>query len=136
MTEPTPAPSVDASIIERMKTDSVAYLRRVANLDEGDGLPKSAARMRKIADELERLRKLEGTDDHPEHRCKRCGGRNIVWNTDSDLWNRVAGDFSILCPICFCELASEAGIEPVAWRLSMMAKPDPASFVPLHVPAT
>lgn len=119
MTESIPAPSVDASIIERMKTDSVAYLRRVANLDEGDGLPKSAARMREIADELERLRKLEGTDDHPEHRCDRCGGRNInSWCVDSDIWNQVAGDFSILCPICFSELAAEKGMKST-WRLSV-----------------
>ncbi len=70
--------------------------------------------------EVVRLRKLEGTDDHPEHRCDRCRGRNISsWYTDSDIWNRVAGNFSILCPICFTELAAEVGMEPTAWRLSM-----------------
>lgn len=70
--------------------------------------------------EVERLQKLEGTDDHPEHRCDRCGGRNIEsWYADSDVWNRVAGDFSILCPICFSALAADTGIAPTAWRLSI-----------------
>lgn len=73
-----------------------------------------------LVGEIQRLRKLEGTDDHPEHRCDRCGGRNISpWYADSDVWNRVAGDWSILCPICFSKLAEEAGIKPTAWRLSM-----------------
>jgi len=63
--------------------------------------------------------KLQGTDDHPEHRCERCGGRNLhCWYADSAVWNEVAGDYNILCPICFGELASEKGLAPTAWRLS------------------
>ena len=69
---------------------------------------------------LERLRKFDGNDDHPENRCDRCGGRNLHnWYADSDVWNRVAGNYSILCPICFSELARELGIAPTAWRLSI-----------------
>jgi len=68
---------------------------------------------------VERLRKLEGSDA-PEDRCDRCGGRNLHnWYADSDVWNRVAGDYSILCPICFSELAQEAGVGNGAWRLSL-----------------
>ena len=70
--------------------------------------------------EVQRLLKLDGNDDHPENRCGRCGGRNLHnWYADSDVWNRVAGDFSILCPICFSELAQELGVAPTAWRLSI-----------------
>jgi hypothetical protein len=62
---------------------------------------------------------LGGTDDHPEHRCDKCGGRNITsWYADSDVWNQVAGEYNILCPMCFCELAKGIGILPTAWRLS------------------
>lgn len=69
----------------------------------------------------ERLRNLEGTDDHPEHKCDRCGGRNISsWYADSDVWNQVWSEGGILCPICFCELAKEAGIRPTTWRLSIV----------------
>ncbi len=57
------------------------------------------------------------TDDHPEDRCDRCGGRNMkVWHVDNALWNRIAGDFSILCPICFAELAELSGMLPI-WVL-------------------
>ena len=67
-----------------------------------------------------RLRKLEGTNDHPEHRCERCGGRNMhSWYADSDVWNRVAGEYGVLCPICFSELAEAAGVSPTAWRVSI-----------------
>lgn len=68
---------------------------------------------------IDKLQKLEGTDA-PEHRCDRCGGRNITsWYADSDVWNRAAGDYSILCPICFSELAAEVGMTPTTWRLSI-----------------
>ena len=70
--------------------------------------------------ELERLRELEGSDEHPEDRCERCKGRNLhCWYADNDVWNRFAGDYSVLCPICLSELASEAGLAPTAWRLAI-----------------
>jgi hypothetical protein len=81
--------------------------------------PIPDAIIKRLKAEVERLRKLEGTDDHPEHRCERCGGRNTIWYADSDVWNRISGDWSILCPICFCELGAEAGTAPTAWRLSI-----------------
>jgi hypothetical protein len=74
----------------------------------------------KAKEEIDRLRKLDGNDDHPENRCDRCGGRNLHnWYDDSDVWNRVTADWSILCPICFSELAREVGVAPAAWRLSI-----------------
>lgn len=69
--------------------------------------------------EVAQLRKLKGTDDDPEDRCDRCGGRNITWYADSALWNRVAGEWSILCPICFAELAAEMNIIPTTWELRL-----------------
>ena len=90
-------------------------------IDSGDEGTSHCVYCRCLAAEADvvRLRKLEGSDDHPEHRCGRCGGRNTIWYADSDVWNRVAGNYSILCPICFCELGEEAGIAPTAWRLSL-----------------
>ena len=59
---------------------------------------------------------------HPEGRCQQCGGANIIWHADSDLWNRVNGSPNgILCPICFAEkAAATTGVR--SWKLI----PDPA----------
>jgi hypothetical protein len=54
---------------------------------------------------------------HPEDRCERCGGPNIVWHAPNELWNRYAGDHSILCPVCFARLADAAGGRKI-WRLA------------------
>jgi hypothetical protein len=79
-----------------------------------------AAEADRLEAEIKLLRKLEGTDDHPEHRCERCGGRNLnSWYADSDVWNRFAGKFSVLCPICLSELVEAAGVLNVVWRLSI-----------------
>ena len=52
-------------------------------------------------------------DIHPEDFCHRCGGRNISWHIDSDVWNAVMrpeGPDSpwrwneIICPACFSEM--------------------------------
>ncbi len=55
---------------------------------------------------------------HPESYCHKCGGKNITWHTDNDLWNRVVEEESpqILCPICFTEMAKEKGV-PASWQL-------------------
>jgi len=78
------------------------------------------AALAKAEADNERLRRLKGGTDHPEHRCQRCGGRNISsWYADNPLWNEVVEDEGgILCPICFTELAAAKGISPTAWRLS------------------
>lgn len=72
----------------------------------------------------EKLAKLEGSDDHPEHRCGKCGGRNIVWFADSKLWNatfrRADGSDEyggIVCPICFANAAEERGHARDVWKL-------------------
>lgn len=62
---------------------------------------------------------------HPEAICVRCGGTNPVWTAPSPLWNEVmrGGDINgreqyagIVCPSCFANLGTEAGIAG-GWRL-------------------
>jgi hypothetical protein len=56
---------------------------------------------------------------HPEDRCQACGGPNIVWFTDSALWNRVNGSPNgILCPMCFVALAEAIGVPNAGWKLT------------------
>ena len=56
--------------------------------------------------------------------CERCGGKNLMnWYADNDVWNEVMRNDStinesIVCPICFAELARKKGLAPTAWRLS------------------
>lgn len=71
-----------------------------------------------------KLKILEGNDNHPENKCEKCGGRNITWHADSDVWNEVArkDGWGILCPICFVKLAEKKGIIPTAWKLSQEIK--------------
>lgn len=48
---------------------------------------------------------------HPEDYCKKCGGKNVVWSADNDLWNELMGTTgSIICPQCFDKLAKEKGV--------------------------
>lgn len=57
---------------------------------------------------------------HPEDYCHICGGPNIVWFADNDLWNKVVVDRGLICcPLCFVKLAITKGIKPTSWRLSM-----------------
>lgn len=39
--------------------------------------------------------------DHPEGTCDDCGGPNICWWAESELFNSVADRAAILCPLCF-----------------------------------
>jgi len=58
---------------------------------------------------------------HPEDFCHRCGGRNATWFAPSPLWNlavRAKGEPEILCPVCFIQLAEEAGINGMAWKVA------------------
>lgn len=70
--------------------------------------------------ELGRLKKLQGSKGHPEDYCHLCGGRNLrAWYVGNELWNKVVGEeITILCPICFVEIAEKKGITPTAWCLS------------------
>jgi len=63
--------------------------------------------------------------EEPERTCARCGGPNITWCAPSPLWNQVMRGGSIngddlhdgmVCPICFAQLAEQAGIAEM-WRL-------------------
>lgn len=50
---------------------------------------------------------------HPEERCTRCGGPNIVWHAPSELWNRAVPEDGIICPLCFVVAARAAGIDAI-----------------------
>lgn len=60
----------------------------------------------------------EATGDHPERKCQRCHGQNVVWCAPSPLWNEVMrGDdinapdrYEVVCPTCFAVLANEQGV--------------------------
>lgn len=54
----------------------------------------------------------------PESMCERCKGPNVVWFAPNDLWNRVAPELGILCPICFIREAESKGIVPTGWMLT------------------
>jgi len=57
--------------------------------------------------------------EHPEDYCHICGGKNIVWFADNNLWNKVVDNKGLICcPICFIEMAKKKGIDPTAWRIS------------------
>src|SRR5690349_6553643 len=59
--------------------------------------------------------------------CRRCNGPNIIWSAPSPLWNAVMRGGSIagadryggiVCPICFAQLAQQAGVTGRLWRLT------------------
>lgn len=48
---------------------------------------------------------------HPEDICQQCGGKNVVWSADNDLWNELmGGPNGIVCPQCFEKVAEEKGV--------------------------
>jgi hypothetical protein len=48
--------------------------------------------------------------------CQRCHAVNIVWFTDSAIWNRVMPDDGVLCVRCFVLAAESAGVgDKSAW---------------------
>lgn len=72
-----------------------------------------------ISNACEQIKQLKGDKDHPEYYCHICGGKNITWYADNELWNQVVVDIGIICcPLCFVKLAEQKGIKPTAWRLS------------------
>lgn len=59
-----------------------------------------------------------------EGRCDRCGGVNVVWWADHDLWNatvRTDGvdEWPFLCPSCFATVVEERGVAPATtvWKM-------------------
>jgi hypothetical protein len=67
------------------------------------------------------------TETRDEMVCDRCKRRHdVVWFAPSDVWNRVmrGGDrgnldrYSFCCPICFIQLAEEAGVESTGWLVT------------------
>lgn len=64
-------------------------------------------------------------DAHPEDYCQQCGGKNIVWSADNDLWNKVIGSPNgIICPQCFEKKAEESAVSVIfrAGRRTEMQK--------------
>lgn len=57
--------------------------------------------------------------DKMNENCQRCGGRNMTWFIDSDIWNRVMKQYlyTIVCPVCFAKLAESNGIQCTGWQL-------------------
>ncbi len=56
--------------------------------------------------------------------CHDCGSPNIVWSTDSALWNPVIGGPNatddpggLLCVPCFAGHAERLGLAPAGWYL-------------------
>jgi len=59
----------------------------------------------------------ERAANHPEA-CERCDRGNATWHAPSPLWNAVMRDpttghdrYSIVCPLCFADLAAEMGFD-------------------------
>jgi len=110
-----PEPTGFTKTIRREAMKDKDYSRRAMMLENRHLLLQAA-------DEIDRMtaenKKLKGKKDHPEHYCHKCGGKNISWYVDNNLWNEVIGSGGILCPLCFVSIAEEKGINPIAWRLS------------------
>lgn len=70
-------------------------------------------------DACDRLEQLSGNTKHPENYCHLCGGKNINWYADNELWNRVVDSPAmIICPICFVKMAEQKNVKPTSWRIS------------------
>lgn len=53
---------------------------------------------------------------HPEDYCQQCGGKNVIWSANNELWNMVmGGPEGIVCPQCFQYLGKLKGV-PVIFR--------------------
>ena len=55
---------------------------------------------------------------HPEDTCEKCGGPNITWFIASHFWNQYAGNYGILCPVCFIKQAESSGFIPTSWQIA------------------
>lgn len=134
------APTVDAAIFEAKIRDGIETVIRVekqrARTEPRVSDSEMTQLLRRTSLELEaELRALKGkTDGHPEDYCHRCGGRNIGWYADSDLWNQFDPPESIICPICFVIEAEAGGVKTAAWRVAPGDESDEANrlFTRLH----
>ncbi len=76
-------------------------------------------------DLLSRQREAGWPDIHPEDYCHLCGGRNISWYADAELWNEAWALIhaerpdvqSVLCPQCFAEAWKRATGLGVTWHV-------------------
>lgn len=72
-------------------------------------------------DEIDRQRELGWPDFHPEDYCHRCGGRNLSWFVESDLFNTAYPGRhpynGIVCPGCFVEAHERATGLTTTWEL-------------------
>lgn len=59
-------------------------------------------------------------EQHPEYICQRCGGRNPVWNVDSDRYNMAVNRSEIVCPTCFIIAHEKATGMSTVWQLNPM----------------
>lgn len=75
-----------------------------------------------------------GRERHPEDFCEQCQRPNVVWFAPSPLWNKVVRERKlpeILCPVCFIQVAEDAGVRLGAWRV---APEDYADDIPSPLP--
>ena len=59
------------------------------------------------------------TEQWADGGCDECAGENVVWFTDSPLWNEVmkGEQGRVLCVHCFVKRAEQM-FSPTGWRLS------------------
>jgi hypothetical protein len=67
---------------------------------------------------IETLTPPPGTRADGDKRCQVCGQPNIVWFTDSDVWNKVRPNGGVLCVPCFVREAEAMSINRSAWYLT------------------
>lgn len=118
-------PNCSSGPMSRAKEDRRILVEEIDRLMEGlldknENIDRLEAKVEQLQVVVE---KLQGNHDHPENCCERCGGRNVVWYADNDLWDEVIARNptcidGVLCPICFIEVAEEQGCQPTSWRLS------------------
>jgi len=108
-------------IQSRMRLWAVSQCRHAHKmLDKAEELTCDDCLIQIVDEIVKQLLQQKPRGKHIESTCQRCGGRNLLaWYADNDTWNEVTDDMaSIICPICFGEIAKERGLAPTAWRLS------------------
>lgn len=101
--------------VARQIVDTWAALYSPKMSGTSDGLRTAIARL--VRRTRAEYSGLIGKREHPEDYCHRCGGRNVGWYADSDLWNQFDPPESIICPICFVVEAESKGVKTPAWRV-------------------